>query len=120
MENMKRVFYFLMCITLALPIVSCGKSSKPQAPSYIEEARALGFPTGDIHRWIMNAMEQNNCQLVEVTSVKADGEWCLKLYVDVLWYRSFREEGEPHKAVVSLWFEPSNGRIWDGAFDPLD
>lgn len=117
---MKKVFYFLMCITLALPMVSCGGNSDRQSSSYIEQARALGFPTGDITRWIGNAMEQNNCSLVKVTSVKADGEWCLKLYMDVLWYRSFREEGEPHKAVVSLYFEPSNGRIWDGDFEALD
>ena len=65
-------------------------------------------------------MDQYNCSLVKVTSVKADGKWCLKLYVDVLYYHDFRSKGEPHKGVVNLCFEPSNGRIFDGDFEVLD
>ncbi len=88
--------------------------------SYLEEVSKLGFPTGEIDRWINNAMYQYNCELVKVTSVEADGDWCLKLYMDVVWYRSFRDEGEPYKAVLNLGFEPSTGHIWDGSFRPVD
>lgn len=95
-------------------------SSTSSSSSYIEEVRALGFPTGEISEWIGKAMDQYNCSLVEVTSVKANGKWCLELYVDVIYYSDFRSEGEPHKGVINLYFEPSNGRIWSGDFDTLD
>ena len=88
--------------------------------SYKEEVRALGFPTNEIDHWIDNAMDQYNCSLVKVTSVKANGKWCLKLYVDVLYYHDFRSKGEPHKGIVNLCFEPSNGRIYDGDFEVLN
>lgn len=95
-------------------------SSSSSTSSYKEEVRALGFPTNEIDHWIDNAMDQYNCSLVKVTSVKADGKWCLKLYVDVLYYHDFRSKGEPHKGVVNLCFEPSNGRIYDGDFEVLN
>ena len=95
-------------------------SSTSSSSSYKEEIKALGFPTNEIDYWIDNAMDQYNCSLVKVTSVKADGKWCLKLYVDVLYYHDFRSKGEPHKGVVNLCFEPSNGRIFDGDFEVLD
>ena len=117
---MKRFFYYLICITFVLPIVSCGGNSDRQASSYIEQARALGFPTREISHWIESAMQEYNCRLVEVTSVEADDEWCLKLYMDVLWYHTFRDKGEPHKGVLSLYFEPSDGSVWSADFEPLD
>lgn len=95
-------------------------TSSSSSSSYKEEIKALGFPTNEIDYWIDNAMEQYNCSLVKVTSVKANGKWCLKLYVDVLYYHDFRSKGEPHKGVVNLCFEPSNGRIFSGDFEALD
>lgn len=95
-------------------------TSSSSSSSYKEEIKALGFPTNEIDYWIDNAMDQYNCTLVEVTSVEADDEWCLKLYMDVLWYHTFRDKGEPHKGVLSLYFEPSDGSVWSADFEPLD
>ena len=118
---MKKVFYILMCVTLALPMVSCGNKSSNTSTSCIEEIRALGFPTGEIYEWIWKALEQKNCELVKVTSVKANGDFCLKLYMDVLKYRTFRDtNGEPHKAVMTLHFDVYDGYITDGEFKILD
>ena len=114
------IFIVLMGIIVGACWIPSILDSSSSSSSYIAEARELGFPTYEINQWIKNAMDQYNCSLVEVTSVKANGEWCLKLYVDVLYYNDFRSKGEPHKGVISLYFEPSDGRIWSGDFKALD
>ena len=120
-EKKGRIVGIIVAIILAA--VSFGivlPLSLSPTSSYKEEVRALGFPTNEIDHWIDNAMDQYNCSLVKVTSVKANGKWCLKLYVDVLYYHDFRSKGEPHKGIVNLCFEPSNGRIYDGDFEVLN
>lgn len=124
---MKNKISYIVLVLVSAFLLSCSLSgdkensnSNSYSDRYLEDVSKLGFPTGEIDRWINNAMFQYNCELDKVTSVEADGDWCLKLYMDVVWYRSFRDNGEPHKAVLSLWFEPSTGHIWDGSFRTAD
>lgn len=51
---MKRVFYFLMCITLALPMVSCGNKSSNTSSSYTSRYKSFGtaINDGSIYRGI--------------------------------------------------------------------
>lgn len=125
------VLLYIACINRGIGLVGSiatlasgydfSSSSSSSASSYIEEVRALGFPTGEISEWIGKAMDQKNCELVKVTSVKANGDFCLKLYMDVLKYRTFRDtNGEPHKAVMTLHFDVYDGYITNGEFKILD
>lgn len=120
---MNNITSYISLVLVSAFLLSCssgGNKTDSSSAYYLEQASRLGFPTGEIDRWINNAMNQNNCELVKVTSIEADGDWCLKLYMDVIWYRSFRDKGEPRKAVVDLYFEPSDGHIWDGSFRAAD
>lgn len=115
------IFIVLMGIIVGACCIPSILDSSSSSSSYIEEVRALGFPTGEISEWIGKAMDQKNCELVKVTSVKANGDFCLKLYMDVLKYRTFRDtNGEPHKAVMTLHFDVYDGYITNGEFKILD
>jgi hypothetical protein len=65
-------------------------------------------------------MDQYNCKNPEVTSVEADGDWSVKLYMNVDWSKNFKSESEQHKVVLQLWFEPSDGSIWSADLQVVD
>lgn len=44
---MKKVFYILMCVTLALPMVSCGNKSSNKSSSYTSPYKSFGTAIND-------------------------------------------------------------------------
>ena len=125
---MKKIFIKLtvvfMTVLSGMILSACGSSksetSEPAEYDYLAEIRALGFPTAEVDHYISLAMDQYNCKNPEVTSVEADGEWSVKLYMNVDWSKNFKSEVEQHKVVLQLWFEPSDGSIWSADLQVVD
>lgn len=86
-KNLIKLTIVFLTVLSGMIMSACGSSksetSEPAGYDYLAAISALGFPTGEVDHYISLAMDQYNCKNPEVTSVEADGDWSVKLYMNV-------------------------------------